>query len=68
MNGLELLRQVRADPKLADLPVMMVTSEARRDQIMQAAEAGVNGYIVKPFTQQTLRDQIDNVFCRMAVA
>jgi len=68
MNGLELLRCVRADPQLADLPVLMVTSEARRDQILQAADAGVNGYMVKPFTRQTLRAQLDQVFGRMAVA
>jgi len=68
MNGLELLRCVRADPQLADLPVLMVTSEARRDQILQAADAGVNGYMVKPCTRHTLRAQLDQVFGRMAVA
>ncbi|MGR9091937.1 MAG: response regulator, partial [Gammaproteobacteria bacterium] len=46
----------------------MVTSEARRDQIVAAADAGVNGYIVKPFTQDTLRDHIDRVFERFAAA
>lgn len=68
MTGLELTRAVRANPDLAALPILMVTSEARRDQIMAAADAGVNGYIVKPFTQETLRDHIDQVFERLAVA
>jgi two-component system chemotaxis response regulator CheY len=68
MAGIDLLRAVRADPGLCDLPVLMVTSEARRDQIMLAANAGVNGYIVKPFTQQTLREKIEHVFRRLEVA
>ena len=68
MTGIELTRAVRATPELAQLPILMVTSEARRDQILAAAEAGVNGYIVKPFSQETLRDHIDQVFERLAVA
>jgi len=68
MSGLELLKAVRSDPDLSHLPVLMVTSEARREQIVEAADAGVNGYIVKPFTQETLRDHIDYVFQRLAVA
>ncbi|MGR9091075.1 MAG: response regulator, partial [Gammaproteobacteria bacterium] len=56
MTGLELTKAVRANPELAQIPILMVTSEARRDQIVAAADAGVNGYIVKPFTQDTLRD------------
>ncbi len=68
MSGLDLTKAVRANPDLAELPILMVTSEARRDQIMAAADAGVNGYIVKPFTQETLRDHIDQVFERHAVA
>jgi|TARA_R110002096_G_scaffold5085_35_gene23793 two-component system chemotaxis response regulator CheY len=68
MTGIELTRAVRANPELAQLPILMVTSEARRDQILAAAEAGVNGYIVKPFSQETLRDHIDQVFERLAVA
>ena len=59
---------MQTNPELAQLPILMVTSEARRDQILAAAEAGVNGYIVKPFTQETLRDHIDQVFERLAVA
>lgn len=66
MQGIDLLRAVRADPKLKRLPVLLVTAEARRDQIVMAAEAGVNGYIVKPFTAQTLKEKIDRVFERVA--
>jgi len=66
MQGIDLLRAVRADPKLKTLPVLLVTAEARRDQIVMAAEAGVNGYIVKPFTAQTLREKIDRIFERIA--
>lgn len=62
MPGIDLLKAVRADAKLKDLPVMMVTAEANRDQIIQAAEAGVNGYIVKPFTAQTLEEKIQKIF------
>ena len=66
MNGLELLKVIRADPNTADLPVLMVTAESKRDQIIQAAQAGVNGYIVKPFTAVTLRDKIDKIFERLS--
>lgn len=66
MQGIDLLRAVRADPGLASLPVLLVTAEARRDQIVLAAEAGVNGYIVKPFTAQTLKEKLDKIFERLA--
>ena len=66
MQGIDLLRAVRSDPKLKTLPVLLVTAEARRDQIVMAAEAGVNGYIVKPFTAQTLKEKIDRIFERIA--
>ncbi|EXJ16887.1 Chemotaxis regulator - transmits chemoreceptor signals to flagelllar motor components CheY [Imhoffiella purpurea] len=65
MEGIELLRQVRADPALKSLPVLMVTAEAKRDQIVEAAQAGVNGYIVKPFTAETLKEKIDKIFERL---
>ncbi|TVS18334.1 MAG: response regulator [Gammaproteobacteria bacterium] len=68
MPGIELLRNVRNDPVLKDLPVLMVTAEAKREQIVQAAEAGVNGYVVKPFTAQTLQQKIDRIFERQAEA
>ena len=65
MTGLELLKHVRADPNLKELPTLMVTAEAKREQIMEAAQAGVNGYIVKPFTAATLREKIDKIFERV---
>lgn len=66
MTGIDLLKAVRADEKLASLPVLMVTAEAKKDQIVEAAQAGVNGYIVKPFTAQTLKEKIDKIFERLA--
>ncbi|MGD9601953.1 MAG: chemotaxis response regulator CheY [Gammaproteobacteria bacterium] len=68
MQGIDLLKAVRADPQLASLPVLLVTAEARREQIVAAAEAGVNGYIVKPFTAQTLKEKIDKIFERLGAA
>ena len=65
LNGLDLLKTVRADDKLKDLPVLMVTAEAKREQIVEAAQAGVNGYIVKPFTAATLKEKIDKFFERI---
>ncbi len=65
MTGINLLKEVRADPKLASLPVLMVTAEAKRDQIIEAAQAGVNGYVVKPFTAQVLKEKIDKIFERV---
>lgn len=66
MQGIDLLKAVRADAKLASLPVLMVTAESKRDQIVEAAQAGVSGYIVKPFTAQTLKEKIDKIFERIA--
>ena len=65
MQGIDLLKAVRADPKLAQLPVLMVTAESKREQIVEAAQAGVSGYIVKPFTAVTLKDKIDKIFERL---
>jgi two-component system chemotaxis response regulator CheY len=65
MQGIELLRAVRADEKLSSLPVLMVTAEQKREQIVEAAEAGVNGYIVKPFTAATLKEKMDKIFERL---
>lgn len=65
MQGIDLLKAVRADPKLASLPVLMVTAESKRDQIVEAAQAGVSGYIVKPFTAQTLEEKIGKIFERI---
>jgi two-component system chemotaxis response regulator CheY len=65
MSGIDLLRAVRADEKLSSLPVLMVTAEAKRDQIIEAAQAGVNGYVVKPFTAQALKEKIEKIFERV---
>jgi len=65
MQGIDLLKAVRADEKLATLPVLMVTAEAKREQIVEAAQAGVNGYVVKPFTAATLKEKIDKIFERI---
>ena len=65
MSGLDLLKAVRADPDLASLPVLMVTAEAKREQIILAAQAGVNGYIIKPFTAATLKEKIEKIFERL---
>ena len=65
MTGIELLKAVRANPDLASLPVLMVTAEQKREQIIEAAQAGVNGYIVKPFTAVTLKEKIDKIFERI---
>lgn len=65
MQGIDLLRKVRADDKLASLPVLMVTAEQKREQIVEAAQAGVNGYIVKPFTAQTLKEKLDKIYERI---
>ena len=65
MPGIDLIRAVRGDAKLKNLPVLMVTAEAKRDQIIAAAQAGINGYIVKPFTANTLKEKIDKVFERL---
>lgn len=65
MTGIDLLRHVRADEKLKHLPVLMVTAEAKREQIIEAAQAGVNGYVVKPFTAIALKDKIEKIFERI---
>lgn len=65
MTGIDLLKAVRSDPELASLPVLMVTAEAKREQIISAAQAGVNGYIVKPFTANTLKEKIEKIFERV---
>ena len=65
MDGLTLLKEVRADDNLKDMPVLMVTAEAKREQIVVAAQAGVNGYVVKPFTAATLKEKIEKIFERL---
>jgi len=65
MQGIDLLKAIRLDDKLKHLPVLMVTAEAKREQIIEAAQAGVNGYIVKPFTAATLKEKLDKIFERI---
>jgi len=66
MQGIDLLKAVRADAELATLPVLLVTAEAKKEQIIEAAQAGVNGYIVKPFNAATLKEKIEKIFERIA--
>ncbi|MEW6983250.1 chemotaxis response regulator CheY [Colwelliaceae bacterium 6471] len=66
MQGIDLLKAIRADSSLAHIPVLMVTAEAKKEQIVMAAQAGVNGYIVKPFTAATLKTKLDKIFERLA--
>jgi len=65
MTGIELIGEVRKDPKLAHIPILMVTAEAKREQIIAAAQAGVNGYVVKPFTATVLKEKIEKIFERL---
>ena len=60
--GIEVLKAVRNDPQLKDLPFLMVTAEAKKDNVMEAVKAGVNQYIVKPFTAETLKKKIEKIF------
>lgn len=68
MTGIDLLRAIRAEASLKGLPVLMVTAENNRDQIIAAAQAGVNGYIVKPFTAITLQEKLTKIFERIAAS
>ncbi|WP_076416940.1 MULTISPECIES: chemotaxis response regulator CheY [Colwelliaceae] len=65
MQGIDLLKAIRADASLSHIPVLMVTAEAKKEQIVMAAQAGVNGYIVKPFTAATLKTKLDKIFERL---
>ena len=65
MTGIDLLKKVREDERLRTLPVLMVTAEAKREQIVTAAQAGVNGYVVKPFTAAVVKEKIAKIFERV---
>jgi two-component system chemotaxis response regulator CheY len=65
MPGLDLLKAVRSDAKLKKMPVLMLTAEAKREQIVEAAQAGVSGYVIKPFTAVTLKEKIDKILSTM---
>lgn len=62
MSGIELLRAIRADEKLKHLPLLMVTAEAKKENIIMAAQAGASGYVVKPFTAATLEGKLKKIF------
>ena len=62
MDGLEMLKSIRADPALSSLPVLMVTAEAKKENIIAAAQAGASGYVVKPFTAATLEEKLNKIF------
>ncbi|WP_420997225.1 chemotaxis response regulator CheY [Cupriavidus sp. 30B13] len=66
MDGLSMLQAIRAEAALAKLPVLMVTAEAKKENIIAAAQAGANGYVVKPFTAATLDEKITKIFEKLA--
>ncbi|HET7267219.1 MAG TPA: chemotaxis response regulator CheY [Oleiagrimonas sp.] len=65
LDGLEMLKQVRADDALKDTPVLMITAEAKKENIIAAAKAGANGYIVKPFTAATLEEKLNKILDKL---
>ena len=65
LDGLEMLKEIRQDNALKDLPVLMVTAEAKKENIIAAAQAGANGYVVKPFTAATLEEKLNKIFEKM---
>ena len=66
MNGFELLKNIRADDSLKTVPVLMVTAEAKKEDIVLAAQTGANGYIVKPFTKATLEEKVQKILQKAA--
>ena len=68
MTGIDLLKEIRADAGLKHLPVLMVTAEAKKENIVAAAQAGASGYVVKPFTAATLSEKLNKIFQSMAKA
>jgi two-component system chemotaxis response regulator CheY len=67
MTGIELLRAIRSDPELKHLPVLMVTAEAKKENIIEAAQAGASGYVVKPFTAATLDEKLGKILQKQGV-
>lgn len=68
MDGLSMLKTIRDDPALSALPVLMVTAEAKKENIIAAAQAGASGYVVKPFTAATLEEKLTKIFEKLAKA
>lgn len=67
MTGIDMLKEIRKDEKLKHLPVLMVTAEAKRENIIEAAKAGASGYVVKPFTSAILDEKLKKIFATMPV-
>ncbi|KGM29150.1 chemotaxis protein CheY [Photorhabdus luminescens] len=67
MDGLELLKVIREDAQLAKIPVLMVTAEAKKENIIAAAQAGASGYVVKPFTAATLEEKLNKIFEKLGL-
>jgi two-component system chemotaxis response regulator CheY len=68
MTGLDLLREIRQNPQTSNLPVLMVTAEGLKENVMEAVKAGVSNYVVKPFTAEVLQEKIETIFKKMADA
>ena len=66
MDGLEMLKAVRQNPAIKNIPVLMVTAEAEKEKVITAIQAGVNNYVVKPFTGEILKEKLDKIFDRIA--
>lgn len=66
LSGLELLKTMRRDPKFSQMPVLMVTAEGLKDNVLEAVKAGVNNYVVKPFTAEVLQEKIEAIFKKLA--
>ncbi|CNI68787.1 chemotaxis regulatory protein CheY [Yersinia frederiksenii] len=67
LDGLQLLSEIRKDEKLNKIPVLMVTAEAKKENIIAAAQAGANGYVVKPFTAATLEEKLNKIFEKLGL-
>jgi two-component system, chemotaxis family, chemotaxis protein CheY len=65
MSGIELLKTIRQDPDLKELPFLMVTAESEKEKVVEAIKAGVNNYIIKPFTAEILKEKMDKIFERL---
>jgi two-component system chemotaxis response regulator CheY len=68
MSGLDLLREIRKNPQTAKLPVLMVTAEGLKENVIEAVKAGVNNYVVKPFTAEVIQEKIETIFKKQACA
>jgi two-component system chemotaxis response regulator CheY len=68
LNGIELLKHIRQNPQTSKLPVLMVTAEGLKDNVLEAVKAGVNNYVVKPFTAEVFQEKIEAIFKKLAAA